>query len=211
MAADSRDTWNPETRPRQRREVPAAWQSVLTGADAVEEVTDALRGLGIAGYVEFDAGTEATPDFGVRCGPVLTARYLPKKFPGNENRIGHDVISKAVSPGDIVVVDERDCIGSVIGGNSATKLKKAGVAALVVNGVGRDFDEVHANGLPAIATRWGLGSSKLTTELVSIGDAINFRGTAVAATDIAVVNRFGMALIPAGLAWDDLRRAMGRS
>ena len=203
----SNPLWQLSSPKRTARPIPDEIRALLAAPDAVEAVTDGLRSLGIAGYVDFPAGTEATPDFGVRFGPVLTLRYIPKQVPNNDNRIGHDIIAKAIEGGEILVADEQDCVGSVIGGNSAGKLRRAGAEALVVNGFGRDFDEVHSAGLPALATRWGLGSAKLLTELSSISEPINFRGVAVHATDVAVVNRWGMALIPAELAWDDLVQA----
>lgn len=202
--------WHPQTRQRERRAVPSAWQAFLSSPDTVEELADALRSLGIAGYVDFPLGCEATPDFGIRCGSVLTARYVPKKAPSDENRLGHDIIGKAIVAGDIVVVDEQNCTGSVIGGIAAGKLKKAVAGAVVVNGFGRDLDEVHGHGLPAIAMHWGIGGAKNVTELAAIGEGINFRGIAVESTDVAVVNRFGMAIIPAFVSWEELGRAMGR-
>jgi len=202
-------TWDFNLRARTAREIPQNVQSLLSRADAVETVTDALRSIGIGTYVEFPAGTEATPDFGVRFGPVLTLRYVPKRVPSDENRVGHDRIVKAIVPGNVVVADEHDCVGSVIGGNSAAKLRKAGAVALVVNGFGRDLDEVHANGLPTVAARWGLGSGKIRIELAAIGDLINFRGVTVSPTDVAVVNRFGMALIPEAIGWEELLGAAG--
>lgn len=201
--------WDFLLRARPAREIPQNVQSLLSRTDAVEVVTDALRSINVGTYVEFPAGTEATPAFGVRFGPVLTLRYIPKRVPSEENRVGHDKIVKAIVPGNVVVADEHDCVGSIIGGNSAAKLSKAGAAALIVNGVGRDLDEVHANGLPTVAARWGLGSGKIQIELASIGDPINFRGVAVSPTDVAVVNRFGMALIPDALGWDELLNAAG--
>src|SRR5262249_7999405 len=156
---------------------------------------------------EFAGVARATPDFGVRVGPVLTLRYVPRKIRAQDNRLGHEVIVKAILPGDILIADEHCCRGSIIGGNSAAKLQKAGGTALVVNGFARDYAEVHANRLPTLAFNWGLASGKLSIELTSVGDTINFGGVAVSTSDVAIVNQWGMVLVPACLSWEDVIHA----
>ncbi len=121
-----------------------------------------------------------------------------------DNRLGHDVIVKAIRSGDIVIADEHDCRGSIVGGNSAGKLKNAGAAALVIDGRGRDYADIHAGGLPTVAMEWGLASGRTSIELVGIGEPINFRGVAVNPSDVIVVNQWGMVIIPPSLSWESL-------
>jgi hypothetical protein len=198
--------WTCHVRPRTVRTIPADVKVLLEKRDSVENITDGFRSLGLDTYIEFPGSAKATPDFGVRAGPVLTLRYVPRQMRAEDNRLGHDTICKAIQPGDIVVADEHGCRGSIVGGNSAAKLKKAGASALVIDGRARDYGDIHGCGLATIAMEWGLASGRTSIELVGIGEPINFYGVAINPSDVAVVSQWGMAIIPPSLSWDDVTR-----
>lgn len=196
--------WDCQVHPSKPRGIPAEVRAILSRPDSVENLTDGLKSLGIDSYVAFPSGTVATPDFGVQVGSILTLRYVPKRVRSDDNRLGHDLIARTLTPGDILVADQHGCRDGITGGNAIGKLQRVGARAMVVSGSARDYAETHAQGFPAISTNWGIASGKTSVELVSIGSAINFCGTAVHPGDVAVVNQWGMVLIPEVLEWNDL-------
>lgn len=199
--------WDCRVHQRAPRDIPADVLAALSRQDAVEAATDALIALGLRSHVAFPPGTLATPDFGVQVGAVLTLRYVPKKVASQDNRLGHDLIAKTVRSGDVLIGDQHGCNGGVAGGNAVGKLQRAGARAIVIDGSARDFDDPPAGGLPSIATSWGIASGRTSVELVAIGEPINFCGVAVHPGDVAIVNRFGMALVPETLPWAELLTA----
>lgn len=195
--------WNHQVLPRTRREVPADVMPLLTRHGAVEDLADGLLNtFGLHSFVNFPAGTSATKSFGVRAGPVLTAFHVPRRTHERDDRKGHEVVAAAVQPGDVVVIDAHGCKGITSGGNKTRLLLDAGAAACVIDGAVRDYEEIE---LPTVATALQIEGGRRYAQLCTVGGTLNFRGTTVQPDDVALVNAWGMTLIPAQIAWAQVR------
>ena len=194
--------WAPHVAPRKRREIPTDLMALLTRHGAVEDLADGLlNAYGLQSFVNFPPTARATRHFGVRAGCVLTVLHVPRRNREADDRKGHEIVASAVQPGDIVVIDARGCQGITIGGNKTRLLVNAGAAACVLDGAARDYDEIE---LPTVATHWQIEAGRRYAELCSVSSIINFRGTAVHPDDVAVVNPWGMTLIPSQLSWEQV-------
>jgi hypothetical protein len=194
--------WTHQVVPRARREVPAELLPLLTRDGAVEDLADGLLNtFGLHSFLNFPAGTLATPDFGVRAGPVLTAFHVPRRTHERDDRKGHEIVAAAVRPGDVVIIDAHGCKGITSGGNKTRLLLNAGAVACVIDGAVRDYDEIE---IPTVATAWQIEGGRRYAQLCMVGGTINFRGTTVQPDDVALVNRWGMTLIPAQITWDQV-------
>ncbi|OGA21532.1 MAG: hypothetical protein A3I02_13370 [Betaproteobacteria bacterium RIFCSPLOWO2_02_FULL_67_26] len=200
--------WNHQVLPRARRAVPPEVMPLLTRQGAVEDLADGLLNtFGLHSFLNFPAGTRATPDFGVRAGPVLTAIHVPRRTHESDDRKGHEIVAGAVQAGDVVIIDAHGCKGITSGGNKTRLLLNAGATACVIDGAVRDYDEIE---LPTVATAWQIEGGRRYAQLCLVGGTINFRGTTVQPDDVALVNAWGMALIPAQVSWEQVTDILKR-
>lgn len=200
--------WKHQVFPRERRLVPVDVLPLLTRHGAVEDLADGLLNTyGLHSFVNFPAGTRATPDFGVRAGPVLTAFHVPRRTHESDDRKGHEIVAAAVQPGDVVVIDAHGCKGITSGGNKTRLLLNAGATACVIDGAVRDYDEIE---LPTVATAWQIEGGRRYAQLCTVGATVNFRGTTVQPDDVALVNAWGMTLIPAQIPWEQVTEILVR-
>jgi regulator of RNase E activity RraA len=199
--------WKYQVLARERRSIPAEVLPLLTRHGAVEDLADGLLNTyGLHSFLNFPAGTRATRDFGVRAGPVLTAIHVPRRTHERDDRKGHEIVAAAVQPGDVVVIDAHACKGITSGGNKTRLLLKAGASACVIEGAVRDYDEIE---LPTIATALQIEGGRRYAQLSLVGGTINFRGTTIQPDDVALVNAWGMTLIPAQMAWEQVVEILG--
>lgn len=199
------DDWIYTVLPVRRRAVPRDLARALARPSAVEDVADALDRMGVRTWADFPATAAATRAFRPRVGPVLTARYVPRRSDGSDARFGHAVIAEVLVRGDIVLMDASTATAAPFGGNAAGLLRKSGAAAVVVDGPARDREEIETHGLPTLASRWGVGRGIRSCELHAVGSAITCFGVTAHAGDVALLNRFGMTLIPGWIEWAQIR------
>ncbi len=200
--------WDHQVLPRKSRPVPAGMMPLLTRHGAVEDLADGLLNtFGLHSFVNFPPAARATRDFGVRAGPVLTVFHVPRRTRDGDDRKGHEIVAGAVNPGDIVIIDAHGCQGITIGGNKTRLLLNAGAAACVVDGASRDYEEIE---LPTVATAWQIEAGRRYAELCTVGGIINFQGTTVHPGDVALVNPWGMTLIPAQVSWEQVTGILKR-
>ncbi len=113
-------------------------------------------------------------------------------------------------PGDVLVVKSDANNYAVLGGNFAMLAKKRGIAAIIVDGVIRDLDEVRASGIavfskgifPIAGTR--KHASEFPTSVVCGGITVN-RG------DVIVADEEGVIVIAQSKAQEVLQQAQMRA
>jgi regulator of RNase E activity RraA len=199
------EPWSCALAPIGAREIPADLaERFRTRPDVVEELSDGLRLRGIDSSIDLAGYVTNREDF-VHAGPVLTVRYAPKRYCDNENRLGHAQIGSAAIPGCVVLSDARGCDGSVLGGNAAATIRAGGTAVYVLDGLARDVEEITATGLIVVAREFGIRSGRPMTQAIAVGEPMTFVCTYVASGDVAVVNRYGLVVVPSWVAWDDVR------
>jgi regulator of RNase E activity RraA len=115
-------------------------------------------------------------------------------------------------PGDIIVVDAGgDRQTSVCGGLMGGLAKNAGIRAMIVDGAGRDIDELEEIGWPiwtrAITARGTHTMFSERKEELSINVPIQCGGVPVNPGDFIVADTIGVTVIPLGRAEEALARA----
>jgi regulator of RNase E activity RraA len=176
--------------------------------DAVEELSDGLRALGVESSLDL-GDWSANRDEIRLIGPVLTVRYAPKTVRDDDMRMGNAQLVPFIPPGAVLVEDARGCEGCVLGGRAAAMLAGAGAVAAIVDGSVRDPRECDQAGLAVIAARFGVQTGRQTLQMVEVGGRVTLRSRLVCSGDTAVLNRLGLAVIPQWVAWSDVRPLIG--
>jgi regulator of RNase E activity RraA len=198
------EEWKLQIETPERRQAPAGLRQRFKDPDVVSTLSDRLRERGLLTSVDFPAGSVPTKSVAVHDGPVLTASYMPRRVLDKDNRLGYDKLAKLSQPGDVLVIDANRCHGSGMGGNIGLSLKRAELAACIIDGRGRDYDEISEHGLALVASHWGIARARDTTELSHVGGTICFMGITVHPDDYVVMNRWGAVFIPQSVTWDDI-------
>jgi regulator of RNase E activity RraA len=115
-------------------------------------------------------------------------------------------------PGDVIVVDAGgDRQTSVCGGQMGGLAKNRGIRAMVVDGAGRDIDELEDIGWPiwtrAITARGTHTMFSQRKEELSINVPIQCGGVTVRPGDFIVADTIGVVVVPAEEAEETLRLA----
>ena len=164
-------------------------------------VHGAPQAFGGGGHVDIgDAqGREGSVNYGInpvskKCcsfaGPAITVSVLQR-----DNLAAHAVM-KFVKPGDILVVETRDCLGgAVFGAHMAGQYKNGGVAAIVTDGLIRDLDELEEIGIPVFA-RGANPNGPHKNGPGSIGMDVTIGGVKISAGDIVVGDCDGVIVVP---------------
>jgi 4-hydroxy-4-methyl-2-oxoglutarate aldolase len=176
-------------------------------------VTDyaALARLGVAtvheaagrvGIVDL-ALTQVVPGSRV-AGPARTAVCAP-----GDNTMVHALVAHA-SPGDVLVLTSVEP-GPValVGDLLATQAQARGVAAMLVDGAVRDFEELAELGLP-IWTRFVRAQGATKGEVGELDAPVVVGGTEIRAGHLVVLDRDGAVALPAARADEVLRLALER-
>jgi len=126
-----------------------------------------------------------------------------------DNRGIHEAIAK-LSPGDVLVASSPhpEPFG-LVGELLATQAKRAGAAALVIDGGVRDTEDLNVLGLP-VWSRWirirGAGKDARGT----VGETLSVGGQTVAAGDYVVADADGVVVVPRGRAEVVLEASLAR-
>ncbi|ESQ85076.1 hypothetical protein AEAC466_05040 [Asticcacaulis sp. AC466] len=118
-------------------------------------------------------------------------------LPGPDSTLLHQVLAQ-VRPGDVVMIDRlHDDLYACIGGIVALAMKRAGAAAVVVDGPITDTAEILAVGLPV----WSRGVSAITTRRLDLGGrlntAVSIGGAVVTPGDLVLCDDDGVFVLPA--------------
>jgi 4-hydroxy-4-methyl-2-oxoglutarate aldolase len=129
-------------------------------------------------------------------------------LPGADSTLLHHAVG-LLRRGDILLIDRLgDTQHACVGGGMAVSLERAGLAAVIVDGLCTDLPELQACGLPI----WGAGLTALTTRLLGAGGMMNgpvcIGGAAVSPGDLVIVDETGIAILPPGEAEADLGTAL---
>ncbi|MBB5684954.1 RraA family protein [Sphingobium boeckii] len=171
----------------------------------VNPMPDPVDQIIISGLLETDTGSighfidSGVMDPGIRgympgakiCGVAITVRVTVP-----DSVMGHYAL-KLARPGDVLVVDRgQDQRTACFGGSSILGVRRAGIAGLIMDGVGNDIAEANAAGVPI----WCRGVTPLTTKYRNLGGAINVPvscgGIAVQPGDIIFADDNGVLAIP---------------
>lgn len=118
-------------------------------------------------------------------------------MPAIDSALLHYVVSRC-RPGDVLVIDRlgdrrHACMGGVV----AAAMKKAQIAAVILDGLACDFAEIRELDLPV----WCRGEAVLTAKFMGVGGAINIPvscgGVAVTPGDIVLADSGGVLVLPA--------------
>ena len=144
-------------------------------------------------------GREGSINFGInpvskKCssfaGPAITVSVLQR-----DNLAAHAVM-KFVQPGDILVIETRDCLGgAVFGAHMAGQYKNSGVAAIVTDGLIRDLDELEEIGIPVFA-RGANPNGPHKNGPGSVGMGVTIGGVSIRAGDIVGGDCDGVIVVP---------------
>ncbi len=138
-----------------------------------------------------DAGIRAhTQDLRI-AGTAVTVR-----MPGNDGGILHYAMG-CVRAGDVLVIDRcGEAITAAFGGAMAYAAGRAGVAALIVDGLVTDLGELRQHAVPV----WSRGPSIVTTRVLGLDGefctTVNCGGVAVMPGDAILADENGILVLP---------------
>jgi 4-hydroxy-4-methyl-2-oxoglutarate aldolase len=137
-------------------------------------------------------------------GPARTAHCAP-----GDNTMVHAVVAHA-NPGDILVLTSSEPAPvALVGDLLATQAAARGVAAILVDGAVRDFEELTALGLP-IWTRFVRAQGATKGEVGQLDVTVVIGGTAIHPGDLVVLDRDGAVIVPSRRAGEVLQLALER-
>jgi 4-hydroxy-4-methyl-2-oxoglutarate aldolase len=144
-------------------------------------------------------GREGSIDYGIKpvskecssfAGPALTVSVLQR-----DNLAAHAVM-KFIQPGDVLVVQTRDCLGgAVFGAHMAGQYKNCGVIAIVTDGLIRDIKELEEIGIPVFA-RGASPNGPHKNGPGSVGMDVTIGGVIVRSGDMVVGDCDGVIVVP---------------
>jgi regulator of RNase E activity RraA len=129
-------------------------------------------------------------------------------IPGFDSTLLHHA-AELVRPGDILVIDRLgDERHACLGGGVATALVKAGLKAVILDGLCTDPGEIRDSGLPV----WSTGVSSLTTRITGSGGEMNcpvsIGGAAVLPGALVIADESGIVVLNPEDASGDLDQAL---
>lgn len=128
-------------------------------------------------------------------GAQIVGRAVPVQAQAGDNLALHHAIAEA-GAGDVIVVDAGGAAYGYWGEVMAVAAQARGIAGLVIDGGVRDTAQLEALGFPAFSTCVSIrGTGKEWSG--TLGVPITLRGRVVAAGDVVVADRDGVAVLPA--------------
>ena len=132
----------------------------------------------------------------VHPGHRVTGTAVTVCMPAIDSALLHYVVSRC-RPGDVLIIDRlgdrrHACMGGVV----AAAMKKSGIAAVILDGLACDFEEIRDLDLPV----WCRGEAVLTAKFIGVGGAINIPvscgGVAVSPGDVVLASTGGVLILP---------------
>lgn len=162
-------------------------------------VTDSMTRLGLSGWSE--GVTPLSPKARHFAGRAVTLRYGPKRGGGAKMPNQYEIIRDA-KPGDVLVVAAEGTPCWLLGENVCHESMYSGIAAIVVDGCVRDYDEIAELPMPVFARGAGIRPFSTHLELTAINEPVEFAGAMVRPGDIVVGDGDGIVVVPAERAED---------
>lgn len=164
-------------------------------------ITDAMMRLGLVGWSEgvVPVGRTARRF----AGRAVTLKYGPKRGDGARMPNQYEVI-RSCRPGDVLVVAAEGTSHWLLGENVCHAALYQGLAAVVVDGSIRDFDEIAEMDLPVFARGAGIRPFTLNQELVAVNEPVVFAGAQIRPGDIVTGDGDGIVVVPPDRADDVL-------
>ncbi|MGE5619918.1 MAG: RraA family protein [Sphingomonadaceae bacterium] len=164
-------------------------------------VTDAMTRLGISGWSE---GVVPVSSKARRfAGRAVTMKYGPKRGTPAKLPNQYEVIRSA-NPGDVLVIAAEGTPCWLLGENVCHTALYQGLAAVVVDGCIRDFDEIAELEMPVFARGAGIRPFSTHLELIDVNVPVEFAGAQIRPGDIVVGDGDGIVVVPADRADDVL-------
>ncbi|MHB1162711.1 MAG: RraA family protein [Chloroflexota bacterium] len=164
-------------------------------------VTDAMTRLGISGWSEGVVPT--SPRARRFAGRAVTMKYGPKRGGGAKLPNQYEVI-RAAQPGDVLVIAAEGTPCWLLGENVCHTALYQGLAAVVVDGCIRDFDEIAEMEMPVFARGAGIRPFMTHLELIDVNVPVEFAGAQIKPGDVVVGDGDGIVVVPADRAGDVL-------
>ena len=167
-------------------------QNILTRLRKIgtSTLSDAMDRIGLAGAVE---GLDPLlPDSDI-VGQAFTVSYLPA---GPKGGTVGDFLDQ-VSPGDVVVIDNRGRTDCTVWGNIMTEVAKArGIEGTVIEGVNRDLGESRTSGYPIWSRRGHMRTGKDRVVLNALNVPVCLDRLRVDPGDVIRADSSGVVVIP---------------
>lgn len=174
--------------------MPLARSSLLEFPTPV--LSDALESLGRNGAA---GGWRALGLAGRIAGRVVTLRLEPAAGKARGPHLGARAIHGA-APGDVIVVANAGrSEAAAWGGLLSLAAKRKGVAAVIVDGLARDADEIETLGVALLARGFTPASARGRYREAETGGTVQVAGIEVAPGDIAVLDASGVVFFPKAL------------
>jgi len=156
-------------------------------------VTDSLTRLGLGGWTEGIAPISKTRRKFV--GRAVTMKYGPIRGVGGKLPSQYQVIREA-KPGDVLVVAAEGTPCWLLGENVCHAALDQGLAAVVVDGCVRDYDELAEMDLPVFCRGAGIRPFSTHLELIDVNVPVEFAGAQIRPGDILVGDGDGIVVVP---------------
>ena len=168
-------------------------------------VTDAMTRLGLSGWAD---GVVPIGKGARRfAGRAVTMKYAPKRGIAAQMPNQYEVI-RDCKPGDVLVLAAEGTPCWLLGENVCHTALYQGLAAVVVDGAARDFDELAEMSMPVFAKGAGIRPFMPYLELVGVNVPVEFAGTQIRPGDIVVGDGDGIVVVAAEKADDVLFQVM---
>ena len=142
-------------------------------------------------------------------GARIVGKALPVHAAAGDNLPLHLAVERAEA-GDVLVVDAGGAQHGYWGEVLTVAAQYRGILGLVIHGGVRDVDRLEQLGFPAFSSCIALQGT-LKDDVGSVGDTITIGRASVAAGDVVVADRDGVAILPAGRFDEVLADARGRA
>lgn len=167
-------------------------------------VTDSMTRLGLGGWTE--GVTPLSKTNRGFTGRAVTMKYGPKRGDGGKLPSQYQVIREA-KPGDVLVVAAEGTPCWLLGENVCHTALYQGLAAVIVDGCVRDYDELAEMDLPVFSKGAGVRPFSTHLELIDVNVPVEFAGAQIRPGDILVGDGDGIVVVPPERADDVLFQA----
>lgn len=139
---------------------------------------------------------------------TITGTAVTLALPSIDSTLLHHIVG-LIRPGDILVIDRLgDDKYACLGGGVALALKRAGLAAAIIDGPVTDPQEIRDIGLPI----WSKGICNITTQMQNIWGAFNVPiscgGAVVMPGDLVIADETGVVFLSPDEALKNVERAI---
>ncbi len=157
-------------------------------------ITDAMTRLGLSGWSE--GITPLSPTARRFAGRAVTMKYGPKRGSSTKKLPNQYELIRSCKPGDVLVLAAEGTPCWLLGENVCHTALYQGLAAVVVDGSVRDYDELAALPMPVFAKGAGIRPFSTHLELIDVNVPVEFAGTQINPGDIVCGDGDGIVVVP---------------